>query len=240
LPLVMTNFQRLLNGEEVEPLAIRILHKSGEYSVQEFVTRSEKNNGDVVGIWGVARELVAPDGQIIASSSQPDDKRLADLIRSTVLSTRDPLSVLTTSTYLLQKMVQDPQQLNHTQVIMTQIQSLTSLIEGLLTLSRYDTDRIEMVMGPLDIHWLLRLVAQEFGMLAQLKNIKLQLELADEPLVVEADAAQIHKALNSTLSNYNFVRQLTISMVLNGSIIQSKFRQRTFMTLPAQEWIKSS
>jgi PAS domain S-box-containing protein len=57
LPLVMENFQRSLRGEEFPIYEHRILAKSGQYVTGEFLAAPRIEDGKVVGVLGIARDI---------------------------------------------------------------------------------------------------------------------------------------------------------------------------------------
>jgi PAS domain S-box-containing protein len=57
LPLVMENFQRSLRGEEFPIYQHRILAKSGRYITGEFLAAPQVEDGEVVGVLGIARDV---------------------------------------------------------------------------------------------------------------------------------------------------------------------------------------
>jgi PAS domain S-box-containing protein len=58
LPLAFDEFHRILSGEEARPIfELRIHTKWGEYCVEEFLETPEKQNGDIVGLLGIARDI---------------------------------------------------------------------------------------------------------------------------------------------------------------------------------------
>ncbi|HEU0021764.1 MAG TPA: PAS domain S-box protein, partial [Dehalococcoidia bacterium] len=57
LPLVMENFQRSLQGEEFPIYVHRILARSGQYVTGEFLASPRIQDGEVVGVLGIARDV---------------------------------------------------------------------------------------------------------------------------------------------------------------------------------------
>ena len=50
-------FQRIMKGEKITPFELRALRKSGDYLVAEFVVTPQTQNGSVIGILGIARDI---------------------------------------------------------------------------------------------------------------------------------------------------------------------------------------
>ena len=57
LPLVLTLFQHILQGESPPIYEFRVLTKSGSYIVGEFLAKSQIINGIVTGVFGTARDI---------------------------------------------------------------------------------------------------------------------------------------------------------------------------------------
>ena len=50
-------FQRIMKGEKIAPFELRVLRKSGDYLVAEFVVTPRTQNGSVIGMLGIARDI---------------------------------------------------------------------------------------------------------------------------------------------------------------------------------------
>ena len=49
--------QRVLKGEKIAPFELRVVRKSGDYLVAEFVVTSQTRNDSVIGVLGIARDI---------------------------------------------------------------------------------------------------------------------------------------------------------------------------------------
>ncbi|MSQ48654.1 MAG: PAS domain S-box protein [Deltaproteobacteria bacterium] len=57
LPQAMEHLQRVLRGEIIEPFELRILHQQGQIIIGEFTVTPQIRNGQVVHIFGIARDI---------------------------------------------------------------------------------------------------------------------------------------------------------------------------------------
>jgi PAS domain S-box-containing protein len=57
LPRGLELFQRIMKGEKIAPFELRVLRKSGDYLVAEFTVTPQTQNGSVIGMLGIARDI---------------------------------------------------------------------------------------------------------------------------------------------------------------------------------------
>lgn len=57
MPVAREKFQQVLQGETISPFELRVLCKSGEYLIAQFVGTSKTKDGIVAGALGVARDI---------------------------------------------------------------------------------------------------------------------------------------------------------------------------------------
>lgn len=58
LPLAFEEFHRILNGEEARPIfELRIHTKWGGYCIEEFLETPERQDGEIIGLLGIARDI---------------------------------------------------------------------------------------------------------------------------------------------------------------------------------------
>ncbi len=50
-------FQRIMKGEKIAPFQLRVLRKSGDYLVTEFMATPHTKNGSMIGMLGIARDI---------------------------------------------------------------------------------------------------------------------------------------------------------------------------------------
>ena len=57
LPQGLELFQRIMKGGKIAPFELRVLKKSGDYLVAEFTVTPQTQNGSVIGMLGIARDI---------------------------------------------------------------------------------------------------------------------------------------------------------------------------------------
>ncbi len=78
---------------------------------------------------------------------------------------------------------------------------LENLIEGLLTLSRLDQDRLEVHSTPVDLNALVKMYVADRTAVAQNKGLTLAFDVASNPPPVKADQRLLEQVLSTLLTN---------------------------------------
>jgi two-component system, OmpR family, sensor kinase len=92
------------------------------------------------------------------------------------------------------------EQRDELQIVYRNATRLQDLTNDLLTLSRLESGRIEMELGPLDLCELLSELRRELDPAARARGVELRLDCR-RALVVEADELRLHQALGNLLGN---------------------------------------
>jgi PAS domain S-box-containing protein len=126
---------------------------------------------------------------------------LSEFIRDASHEFRTPLSVINLKMYLLEKQTAPAQQARHIAQIRQQIETITSLIEGLLTMSRLDTiglDKHEVV----HLNEIVKLATVSEQNTREKKGLSLALNMADTVNdSMLGDPAYLHVALVELIRN---------------------------------------
>ncbi len=125
---------------------------------------------------------------------------LADFIASASHDFRTPLSVINTSAYLLNRITEETQRKRHLEQIQDQTYHIEKLIDGLLTMTRLDRGDV-FRFRPTNINIIVQQVALKKQALVEEKSITLQVDLAPDLPVIEADTTWIHTAMTNLLDN---------------------------------------
>jgi signal transduction histidine kinase len=115
---------------------------------------------------------------------------------------RTPLTVIKTNAELMLRhpestIEQESQRIAN---VLRESTRMNRLVNSLLTLARADANQAELQMAPLDLHETIQGVVEQFGPLADLKDITLKLE-ADDNLEVMGDKERIHQLLVILMDN---------------------------------------
>ncbi|MBN2304184.1 MAG: HAMP domain-containing histidine kinase [Anaerolineae bacterium] len=90
---------------------------------------------------------------------------------------------------------------NDIQQALTELTRLERLTHGLLVLARLEAPDVVHQHSPVDITALLRQMHERYASRAEQNAITLQVELPDEPVVIQADREQIIRLLDNLLDN---------------------------------------
>jgi signal transduction histidine kinase len=89
---------------------------------------------------------------------------------------------------------------SHLAVSLSEIRRLSRLVADLLTLARSDSNVIEIEKNPVDMHGLIRKVAEPYIEIAEIENKHVEVVLIDN-FMINCDEARIHQLLVILLDN---------------------------------------
>ncbi|MBM7564449.1 two-component system sensor histidine kinase ResE [Paenibacillus sacheonensis] len=132
------------------------------------------------------------------------EKLRRDFVANVSHELRTPLSMLQGySEALLDDIAASPEERRElAQVINEESLRMGRLVKDLLDLARMEAGHLEINLEPTDLTMLLKRVHRKFQGLAKEQNIQLDIELADEPLMIaEGDEDRLEQVLTNLLSN---------------------------------------
>jgi two-component system, sensor histidine kinase and response regulator len=196
---VIRSGQPLLNIEEV------VSNKNGE---QEWILTSKwplhDSHGQIIGLFGIGIDLTerkrAEQQTIQLGTERARIKLLADFVRDVSHDFRTPLSTINTSLYLLQKLTDPQRQKQRIDLIQQQTSRLARLIDGLLTLTRLDSQP-DFEFQPFDLNRLVREIEARMKPLADEKQITINAHSLDTSLVLQGDNVSLGDALIKVMEN---------------------------------------
>ena len=86
-------------------------------------------------------------------------------------------------------------------IVLSETDRLTELVRDLLDLSRLESGKFPLTLAPFDANELVRRNLINFEGRIEAKNIEVQVELADDPLTVLADANRINQVVSNIIDN---------------------------------------
>ncbi len=86
-------------------------------------------------------------------------------------------------------------------IVSSEVKRLTKLVKTMLDLSRIESGRDKLNLVDFDINELIRRVVIRFGQKIENKGILPEIEIGDEPLLVNADVDKIEEVLQNLLDN---------------------------------------
>jgi two-component system, OmpR family, heavy metal sensor histidine kinase CusS len=115
---------------------------------------------------------------------------------------RTPLAVIRTTAELALRRGRPPESYRESlDIVVTESERMTRLVEDLLTLARSDTTAASMPRVPVDLRDILRAVHAEMDSLADKHGIQVQMSLGEEPAVVAGNRPALHRLFVLLLDN---------------------------------------
>jgi PAS domain S-box-containing protein len=126
---------------------------------------------------------------------------LRQFIRDLSHDFRTPLTIITTSVYLLEKLTDPEQQRQQLTKLSTQVDRLKQLFDELLTMTRLDNEVDPMHLEPVDIHALVGSIVDHEKPSAQVKYQTMTYTPAPELPPITGDEVSLRRAITAVLTN---------------------------------------
>jgi signal transduction histidine kinase len=136
---------------------------------------------------------------------------------------RTPLAVIHTTAELALRRERTPESYRQSlRQITAETQRMTQLVEDLLFLARSDIASAQMPLAALDLRDIVKQVCQELEALAAERNIRLDIRLEEDPVVISGNAPALHRLFLVLLDNAVKYSpqggQVSITLRGNGSV----------------------
>jgi signal transduction histidine kinase/ActR/RegA family two-component response regulator len=133
---------------------------------------------------------------------QDADRRKDEFLATLAHELRNPLAPLANSLELWPFAADNPAELERLRHIMdAQVKQMTRLIDDLLDISRITRGRIELHSQRVDLRVLIARAIETVAPLVQSNRQTLSVELPDEPVILEGDAARLTQVFGNVLHN---------------------------------------
>jgi nitrogen-specific signal transduction histidine kinase/ActR/RegA family two-component response regulator len=130
------------------------------------------------------------------------DKRKDEFLATLAHELRNPLAPIRAAAYMLKKLdMQDERVLRAREVIERQAAHMTRLIDDLLELSRITQGKIDLRRRPESLTAIIAGVVQSAQSAMDSRQHQFQIEVAPDPLLMEADAIRIAQAVGNVIEN---------------------------------------
>ncbi len=130
------------------------------------------------------------------------DKRKDEFLATLAHELRNPLAPIRAAAYMLKKLdVQDERLLRAREVIERQAAHMTRLIDDLLEMSRITQGKFELRRRPESLTAIIAGVVQSAQSAMDTRQHQFQIEVAPDPLLMEADAIRIAQAVGNVIEN---------------------------------------
>ncbi len=188
--------------EQLSEVATRVSHlplDAGEVALAVRVPPSAANPGTEVGSVGYALNQMLDNVSSALESRQQSEMKVRQFVADASHELRTPLTAIRGYTELM-RMTEHftPDGQKSLARVQSQSERMTTLVEDLLLLARLDEGQ-PLKLGDVDLSQLAIETVTDEKVMAP--DRIWQLELAEEPVVVRGDAAQLHQVLANLLSN---------------------------------------
>jgi PAS domain S-box-containing protein len=193
---------RIERGEHIAHFeTVRLAKDQTPVEVALTISPMKDAAGRMIGLSSIARDITdrkRAERQALELAIEKERVRvLAEFVQNASHDFRTPLSVINTSLYLLGKTTDPLKQQGRLQTITQQTDRLTRLVDGLLTMTRLDSGTT-CEFEVLDLNQLVRFAASQT---CPAPDQGLILNLAREPLLVQADESELGRALHEVVTN---------------------------------------
>ncbi len=125
---------------------------------------------------------------------------LAEFVAHASHDFRTPLSTITTSLYLVERLDNFEQRKERINIIKRQVNILNTMIDDMLTLTRLDS-KAYFNPGKLDLDELLASVIEKATALCDTKGLQLNTNIMDHPPFIHADGVLLGQAITNVIDN---------------------------------------
>lgn len=177
-------------GADCQTLEAYLLHPDDVHVLRDCRERAKRaadgSPEQIIGIGQDVTERKESEQQALELKIERERIRMmSELIRDVSHDFRTPLSVISTSAYLLQHAEDPGKRAHYHSMIGAQVNHLVAVLERMLTVARLDSGEA-FTMEIMQPHWLLQQAAAHFDRLARGKLITLQgyMEMEDSTIIL--------------------------------------------------------
>jgi PAS domain S-box-containing protein len=202
-PYILSAIQR---DEPLEHFETVRLRKDGQrIDVSLTVSPIRDSSGALVGASVIARDIterkLAEGHRIQLELERTKLEVFKRFVGDVSHDLRTPLSIMTTSLYLLRKGLDSERLLRYIENLEEQTGHMQKIVEDLFTLSRLEMAEAEFRLTPGNLNTLVRIVCEKEQRLAEQKNHQISLRLAEDLPPVALDQQEFSVALDHLLVN---------------------------------------
>lgn len=142
------------------------------------------------------------ESQSQATALREADKRKDEFLAMLAHELRNPLAPIRSAVDLIKFLpVENTDLKNACEIISRQVFHMVRLIDDLLDVARIVRGKIELQFVPCDLANLVRRTAEDFRQTLESKGLKLEVDVSDQPLMVEGDSVRLAQVVGNLLHN---------------------------------------
>jgi PAS domain S-box-containing protein len=164
-------------------------------------------DGHNIGLATITRDITAQkraehDLRRVAADLSEADHRKSEFLATLAHELRNPLAPIRTGLDLLRMAPRDPEATRRVHAMMDrQLGHLIHLVDDLLDIARITRGRIELKKEAVDLGTIVHMALETSAALIESHGHRLEVELPDEPLPLEADVTRMVQVLSNLINN---------------------------------------
>jgi PAS domain S-box-containing protein len=148
------------------------------------------------------RLLAEQDLRRLADELAQANRRKTEFLATLAHELRNPLAPLSNGLHLMRRAANQPEVLEKTRQMMErQVQHMVHLVDDLLDVARISTGKVDLRRRPIDLKDVVATAVETSGSLIEGAGHTLHVDVADEPLPLDADPTRIAQVVSNLLNN---------------------------------------
>ncbi|MBM7555783.1 PAS domain S-box protein [Halanaerobacter jeridensis] len=187
---------------------------------EDYAIRDE--NGEIKEIQGVGRDIT--ELKEAQQKAEAANKAKSEFLANMSHEIRTPLSAVIGFSELLEKMTEDSKQLKYLESIKTAGNTLLTLINDILDLSKIEAGQLEINYQKFELYSLLIEIKQIFKQKCQEKGLDFELDIAfDDEIAIKLDETRLRQILLNLVGNaVKFTKQGYVRLAVDYELKADK------------------
>jgi PAS domain S-box-containing protein len=193
--------QRALRTGERQNYELDLRMPSGERAIRQWtIVPIVAANGEIQQLLAMTHDLTAQ--RRLLNELQEADRRKSDFIAVLSHELRNPLAAMRSTLYVLERSPAGTQtSVRARQAVERQVQHLARMVDDLLDVTRIARNKIALQRTTLDLREVVRQTIEDHRAHIEESGLRIDMELATQPVIVNADPARIAQVVANLVSN---------------------------------------
>ncbi len=193
--------QRALRTGERQHYELDVRMPSGERAIRQWtIVPIAAASGDIQQLLVMTHDLTAQ--RRLLNELQEADRRKSDFIGVLSHELRNPLAAMRSTLYVLERSpAGTPASVAARQAVERQVQHLARMVDDLLDVTRIARNKVALQRTTLDLREVVRQTIEDHRAHIEEGGLRIEMELADQPVIVNADPARIAQVVANLVSN---------------------------------------